>query len=311
MWRYNGAKAVNIFKQNVQDVQIPVPWGHVAGRWWGDSSVQPVIGLHGLEDNANTFATLAPLLDIPSFLAIDMMGHGLSSHFPAVGPYHFLDFVVLLRRIADHFKWTKLSLIGHSFGSAVAYVYSALFPDDVEAYVSIDCARSMMIVQEEDLLERTRHCLDRALAVEKRLAFDPPSYTYEQLRDMVHIGSSKSPSLESCDILLQRGVKKLPLDDSRVFLSRDPKLRPSQCFTFTEDFIISCASRIKCRVLNIRASGGVIHVGKREDIYLHTLDLMQQCEYHVVDGNHHLHLNNPESVAPLINKFLNAPNSKL
>ena len=32
MWRYNHAKAVNISEQNVQDVQIPVPWGHVAGR---------------------------------------------------------------------------------------------------------------------------------------------------------------------------------------------------------------------------------------------------------------------------------------
>ena len=52
-------------------------------------------------------------------------------------------------------------------------------------------------------------------------------------------------------------------------------------------------------------------VGKPEDVYLHTLDLMQQCEYHVVDGSHHLHLNNPERVAPLINKFLNAPSSKL
>ena len=32
MWRYNHAKAANISKHNVQDVQIPVPWGHVAGR---------------------------------------------------------------------------------------------------------------------------------------------------------------------------------------------------------------------------------------------------------------------------------------
>ncbi|GFG33189.1 hypothetical protein Cfor_01149, partial [Coptotermes formosanus] len=79
--------------------------------WWGDSSVQLVIGLHGLEDNANTFDTLAPLLNAPSFLAIDMTGHGLLSHFPALGAYHFVDFVVLLRCIAAHFKWTNLSLI--------------------------------------------------------------------------------------------------------------------------------------------------------------------------------------------------------
>ena len=98
----------------------------------------------------------------------------------------------------------------------MAYVYSALFPDDVEAYISIDCVRSLLMVQEEDLLERTRYTLDRALALEKRLAFDPPSYTYEQLRDMVYIGSRKSPSPASCDILLERGAKKLPADDRSV-----------------------------------------------------------------------------------------------
>ena len=96
-----------------------------------------------------------------------------------------------------------------------------------------------------------------------------------------------------------------------MFLSRDPKLRPPQYYAFTEDFVVACASRIKCRVLNIRASGGFVRVGKIEDVYLQTLDLLQQCEYHVVDGSHHLHLNSPERVAPLINKFLNAPSSKL
>ena len=113
-----------------------------------------------------------------------------------------------------HKNWCNFDLFsGHSFGSAVAYVYSALFPDDVEAYVSIDCVRALIMLRKEDLLERTRYCLDRALAIEKRLAFDPPSYTYEQLREMVHIGSKKSLSPESCDILFERGVKKLPADD--------------------------------------------------------------------------------------------------
>lgn len=84
----------------------------LAGKWWGDSNTQPVLGLHGWEDNANTFDTLAPLLSVPSFLAIDMMGHGLSSYFPAVGVNHFIDAVILLRRIAEYSKWTKLSIIG-------------------------------------------------------------------------------------------------------------------------------------------------------------------------------------------------------
>jgi pimeloyl-ACP methyl ester carboxylesterase len=86
----------------------------LAGKWWGDRSLQPVLGLHGWEDNANTFDNLVPLLSIPSFLSIDIMGHGLSSPFPAVGAHHFVDVVVLLRRIADYFKWTKISIIGNN-----------------------------------------------------------------------------------------------------------------------------------------------------------------------------------------------------
>jgi hypothetical protein len=92
-------------------------------------------------------------------------------------------------------------------------VYSALFPDDVEAYVSIDCGRLLMMVPEEDVLERTRYSLDSALAIEKILVLDPPSYTYEDVRHMVYVGSRKSLSPESWDLLIERGVKKLPADD--------------------------------------------------------------------------------------------------
>ena len=92
----------------------------------------------------------------------------------------------------------------------MAFVYSALFPDDVESYVAIDCVRTAVMVQKDDMLDGIRNCLDITLAKEQRLTLDPPSYTYEELRELVYNGSQKSPSLESCDILLQRGMKKLP-----------------------------------------------------------------------------------------------------
>ena len=95
----------------------------------------------------------------------------------------------------------------------MAFVYSAMFPEDVDAYVSIDCARTLMMVQKEDLLGGIRYTLDRTLAIEERLASDPPSYTYEELRELVYSCSSKSPSLESCDVLLERGMKKVSEGD--------------------------------------------------------------------------------------------------
>lgn len=303
----SNAMAVKLAKGSVQEVLIPVPWGHIAGKWWGDRSVQPVLGLHGWEDNANTFDNLVPLLNVPSFLAVDIMGHGLSSRFPAIGAHNFLDFVILLRRISNYFKWTKISIVGHSFGSAVGYVYSALFPDAVDVYVSIDCARTDMMLQKENMLDEIRYTFNRTLELEKRLALDPPSYTYEELLELLYAGLSKSPSRDSCRILLQRGMKESSQGYRRYYLSRDPRLKSRWIGALTEDFLVACAPRIKCRVLSIRATGGILQGGKCKEVYQHTLDLVQQSEQHDVEGSHHLHLNNPENIAPLINKFLGPP----
>jgi pimeloyl-ACP methyl ester carboxylesterase len=97
---------------------------------------------------------------------------------------------------------------GHSFGSAVGYVYSALFPDAVDSYVSIDCARTDMMLQKENLFDEIRYTLNRTLELEKRLALDPPSYMYEELLELLYAGLKKSPSRDSCRILLQRGMKE-------------------------------------------------------------------------------------------------------
>lgn len=45
-----------------EEVTIPVPWGEIAGKWYGDRSQQPVLALHGWQDNAGTFDRLVPLL---------------------------------------------------------------------------------------------------------------------------------------------------------------------------------------------------------------------------------------------------------
>lgn len=61
-----------------EEVEIPVPWGHVAGKWYGDRSKQPVLAMHGWQDNAGTFDRLVPLLpQYISVLCIDLPGKKL------------------------------------------------------------------------------------------------------------------------------------------------------------------------------------------------------------------------------------------
>ncbi|VEN35696.1 unnamed protein product, partial [Callosobruchus maculatus] len=120
---------------NFNEVEIPVPWGHITGKWWGPRHVQPVIAIHGWQDNCGTFDNLAPLLVKGglSVYCIDLPGHGFSSHLPPGQIYYiFWDGIHYLRRIVKHFNWKNIKLIGHSLGGGIAFLYAAVYPKDVD-----------------------------------------------------------------------------------------------------------------------------------------------------------------------------------
>uniref|UniRef100_A0A8C4JD41 Serine hydrolase like 2 n=1 Tax=Dromaius novaehollandiae TaxID=8790 RepID=A0A8C4JD41_DRONO len=107
------------------EVKFPVPWGHVAAKAWGPPQGHPVLCLHGWLDNANTFDRLIPLLPTDHrYVAMDFSGHGLSSHRPAGLPYHFLDYVSEVCRVAGALQWRRFTLMGHSMGGSVAGMVS-------------------------------------------------------------------------------------------------------------------------------------------------------------------------------------------
>ena len=70
---------------NFTEMKIPVPYGYIAAKVWGslkDHSIK-CIAMHGYMDNAGTFDRLIPLLPDQFYVvAIDLPGHGFSSHVP-------------------------------------------------------------------------------------------------------------------------------------------------------------------------------------------------------------------------------------
>ena len=123
-----------------EELKIPVPWGHIAGKTWGNPQGIPVICLHGWLDNSCSFDKLAPLLpnDSHRFIAIDLPGHGFSSHFPEGMTYRFSDTFSVLKYAKEYMNIQKFAIIGHSLGAGVGVWYSSIFPEDVDRLISID-----------------------------------------------------------------------------------------------------------------------------------------------------------------------------
>lgn len=179
-----------------------------------------MVGLHGWQDNANTFSTLLPQLNVSSFLGIDAPGHGLSSHLPPGKIYNFMEYVIVFRRVVKYFNWKKFSIFGHSFGSTVGYVYASLYPEEVKSFISFECARTLLMMYTVDLASTASAGIDKVLKIEKQLAEKPrPTYKLSDMAKGYSQASLGSVTPESALILLQRGAcpaEKVKIDNTKT-----------------------------------------------------------------------------------------------
>lgn len=75
------------------------------------------------------------------------------------------------------------------------------------------------------------------------------------------------------------------------------------------ELALDFVSKIRCPYLNIKASPGN---NPDENIYKSLLEEIRKGSskfvLHEVEGSHHVHINEPEKIAPLINDFIGSYN---
>mmetsp|Transcript_29780 Transcript_29780/g.63767 ORF Transcript_29780/g.63767 Transcript_29780/m.63767 type:complete len:317 (-) Transcript_29780:123-1073(-) len=117
----------------------------IAGKRWtrskGHEKKVRIIALHGWMDNCATFDALSQDLmakveskgsdvDI-DFVAVDLPGHGLSSHKSIDGPSSVqAEYCYYVYEVVNQLQWKPedVTIIGHSMGGAVALLFAAAFP---------------------------------------------------------------------------------------------------------------------------------------------------------------------------------------
>lgn len=313
LFSFHSDGASQLEDRSFEEIEIPVPWGHVAGKWYGSRKEQPLIALHGWQDNAGTFDRLVPLLPRHiSVLCIDLPGHGRSSHYPVgMNYYVFWDGIALIRRIVKHFGWAKVKLMGHSLGGALSFLYAASFPDEVSQFISIDLAGPTVRCHKKNA-QMTGTCIDKALSYETLPDSKLPCYNYDDSINLVVHAYGGSVDREAAEVLMRRGMNRVPKEKAveGYHFARDLRLKISMMGMFSLEQVLSYAELIKCHVLNIRAVPGMKF--ENEEIYSMVIETMRKnanVEYVEVPGTHHLHLTTPERVAGIISAFLMDPDT--
>lgn len=286
-----------------------MPWGNVAGKWYGPDDVRPILMLHGWQDNAGSFDKLIPLLPPQlSYLALDLPGHGMSSHLgPGMG-YSIMIFIQTLNHIQRHFKWDKFSFCSHSLGAIISQLYASLYPDRCDILISLDGFLKPSSYSVDIIIEYIRRMGDDFLALDElhRSDKEPPSHTYDEI---VKRWSSENGLIsQDLDHLIKRGVFPSKIHPNKFYFSRDIRLKILNFALngITEETHFNLMRRIIAPFLFINANrtGEFVGIDRYQKSLGILTDSNPKFQYFTVAGDHHCHLSDPKIVSDHITDFI-------
>lgn len=289
-------------------MRIWAPWGHIAGRWYGNRVERPILAIHGWLDNLGTFDTLIPLLpDYLGVLCIDLPGHGRSSRLPPGMHYSTVEFMYIIARVMKEYKWQKVSLMGHSLGGILCFLFTSLASHLVDMVISLDILLPLLenpktINQWGPHIEN--HLLEEERA-EKNKFSEPPSYTLAQMRKLVAQGTYDSVPSNLAQHLLYRSVAKSQLYPDKFYFDKDRRVKYYSVMTLTKPLAAEFARRIKNKPYLILKAEDSPFISQSSNEALSILgEQNPQFEYYEVPGAHHAHLTHAAECAKHIVPFL-------
>lgn len=279
----------------VSDVRLLLPHLGLAARDWGPPDGSPVLALHGWLDNAASFDRLAERLDGLRIVALDLPGHGRSGRLPVACGHHFVDWVAIVIAAADALGWNRFSLLGHSMGAGISTLVPAVVPERIDRLVLLEGFGPLA-----DAAEAAPSGLAKALLQEASLVAEEPR-VFPSLDEAVAARRRNSDlDVPSARILVERGTR--PVSGGVVFV-HDPRLKTRSRARFTEEQILAFLREIPCPVLAVRASAGWPFP---DELVSMRMAAIAELTVVTVDGGHHVHLTDPERVAPHILAFFQA-----
>ena len=277
------------------DLYLDLPVGRLKCLHNGIISPTRVLCLHGWLDNRASFLPMLPYLDSVECVAVDLPGHGESAHRNADSLLHYVDYVRDIKLMIDALNWPDCHLLGHSMGGALSLIAASTLPETVTSLAMIDSLHP---------LSRDPHQSPAMLrrAVDQFTAWDPLRETlFPSLKTAVRARLNASPfpqSEQSARLLMEYATEKTATgyrlrSDARLNFRSALMLSPEQI----EAFIAAVAQP----ALVILGKQGIIHHRRTA---IDSLALFQNVQHHIIEGGHHLHMEDPARVTDLYLAFL-------
>ena len=274
---------------------VETAFGTIAGLRAGEAGAPRVLALHGWLDNAASFEPLSRHLRGIDLVAIDLPGHGASTHLPLPADYLLITFARAAFAAADALGWERFALLGHSLGGVVASVMASAQPQRIERLLAIE-ALGALAEKEERTTQRLRDAFDahRKLA-DKQLRVFPDVATAARARLQAGTGDL---GVAAALLLVERGLRRV---EGGFAWRSDPRLTMPTAVRMSEAQSRDLVASIECPTRVIYADPPQSYFP--EALRRERAALLRNGQLVVLPGSHHLHMDDAAGTAAAIGDF--------
>jgi len=282
---------------DAREISLGSARGGLTALRWNQGAPVRVLALHGWLDNAASFAPIAPHLPGLDLVALDLPGHGGSAHRAPGHDYVFVDWIHDALDALDALGWERAVLLGHSMGGGIGSLVAAAVPQRVERLALIE-ALGPIGGRAEDAVARLKQ------AVAARRIADANAKRLGRTLASVDAAidarlAASAMTREAAALIVERNLRHV---DGGVQWRSDPRLKLPGHVRSDEATVQAWLGAIECPVLVLAADPSPPYFTPSvRDARVHAL---RDGRCVSIAGGHHLHMEQPEEVAAVLQPFL-------
>ncbi|WP_019934878.1 alpha/beta fold hydrolase [Oceanimonas smirnovii] len=245
---------------------------------WGDPQGTPLVALHGWLDNAASFTLLAQRLPDVRLIAPDLAGHGRSDHRAPGQPYYIWDNVADVLALLDALELQQVALLCHSMGASIATLLAGAFPERVSQLMLLD-GLAPRTYAADTLPEQMAAALNKGKRIRRRGWRPYPSFD-DALQ--ARMDGRYAVSRDAAAWLLARSLEET---ENGWCWRHDIALSQPSVVRLCDEQVAAFLQRLSMPVLLMMAERGDEIDGVQP-----LLERVSELTYRVLDGGHHMHL---------------------
>jgi pimeloyl-ACP methyl ester carboxylesterase len=262
---------------------------------WGRRSDPTLILIHGFLDHGWTWESFVNALGGGfHIVALDCRGHG-DSAWLRQGYYHFPDYVHDLYFLIRHLKKVVVTLVGHSMGGTICFLYAGSFPENTQKLILIEGTGPPGSSFDDAPTRLVRWIHDLEIRQSK------PLTDLNSLDEAATRLLQKNPRISKAAALrlAEKATRLLP--NGRRVWKFDPMHRTTSPQPFYTGQAVAFFRRILCPTLLVRGKESSFFVSDGKERH-EAFRLPTQVE--IEDAGHMVHVDNPKRLAEVVRLFV-------